>query len=142
MNKVKVLLVENDEKVAESLKSAFFEVSGRIKVDTCGNHIEAMERINTAGNTEDTEPIKIIISEIYFPEREGIKLLKNIRRHKEFYTTPVIFFTASEKREDITKAYNEGVNCYIPKPADPEDKEEYMRIVKYINLLWLKAEKE
>jgi len=56
-----------------------------------------------------------------------IKADENLRR------IPVVVLTTSHAEEDILRAYNNHVNCYITKPVDFE---QFIKVVKSIEDFW------
>jgi len=58
----------------------------------------------------------LIILDRHMPGMEGIEVCKKIRENGEIQSTPIIFLTAQDTKEEIIQGYSEGANDYITKP--------------------------
>jgi len=103
---MKILLVEDDEFIGESIKD-YFEFQGN-KVDYFSNPNKLLEKINP--NYYD-----IFLFDINMNGITGFELYKELKRYTD---TPVIFITAYSDIEHIEKAFNLGASDYIKKPFD------------------------
>ncbi len=94
--KKKVLVVEDDERILDTLKDVF--LMGGYDVKTAENGKEGIKAFI------DYNP-DIVITDIVMPEMDGIDMVKEIRK-----TDPdikVIYITAWFQREDIARRMNE-----------------------------------
>ena len=103
---MKILLVEDDEFIGESIKD-YFEFQGN-KVDYFSNPNKLLEKINP--NYYD-----IFLFDINMNGITGFELYKELKRYTD---TPVIFITAYSDIAHIEKAFNLGASDYIKKPFD------------------------
>jgi CheY-like chemotaxis protein len=60
-------------------------------------------------------------------------VLQEIKADEGLKQIPVIVLTTSEAEEDILRAYNLAVNCYITKPVDLD---QFIKVVKAIEDFW------
>lgn len=113
---VKILLVEDDEKIVESLK--YFLESNNYKVVSTSRISEAKELIN--------DNFDLLILDVYLPDGNGFSFyelyVKNL---------PTIFLTAKDEEESVVKGLVLGADDYITKPFST--KELLARINKIIN---------
>ena len=58
----------------------------------------------------------LIILDRHMPGMEGIEVCKKIRENGPTQSTPIIFLTAQDTKEEIIQGYSEGANDYITKP--------------------------
>ena len=58
----------------------------------------------------------LVISDWNMPQMTGIELLRAIRADRRLQALPVLLVTAENKRENIIRAAQAGVNGYIVKP--------------------------
>lgn len=63
----------------------------------------------------------LIICDIVMPDLDGYAVLKLLRQHSKTATTPFIFLTARNEREDMRRGMNLGANDFIGKPFAPEE---------------------
>ncbi|WP_024787004.1 response regulator transcription factor [Lebetimonas sp. JH369] len=109
---MKILLVEDDEFIGESIKE-YFEMSGN-KVDYYSTPKRALEKIYP-------EHYDIYLLDINMPEMNGYEFYKGLKNYSS--STPVIFITAYSDVEHIEKAFNIGAADYIKKPFDLKELE-------------------
>jgi len=115
---MKILLVEDDEFIGESIKD-YFEMQGN-KVDYFSNPKKALENIYP--NHYD-----IFLFDINMEGLNGFELYEELKKYSD---TPVIFITAYSDVEHIEKAFNLGAADYIKKPF--EFKELELRIKRLL----------
>lgn len=110
MDNIKVLLVENEEVlamiIAETLNKRGFEIK------IAKNGIEGWSMFN------QLKP-DICIIDIMMPRKDGISLLRDIRKVDEF--TPAIFLTAKSQTEEVLKGFEAGADDYMKKPFSMEE---------------------
>ena len=109
MKNIKVMIVEDDFMVAEINKNVTEEVQGFIVVKIAKDASEALHYI-------DSNPLDLIILDIYLPDINGIELLKIIR--KKEHPVDFILITAAHDSKTIEQSMRFGVFDYIIKPFD------------------------
>src|SRR6266702_744125 len=107
---MRILVVEDEKKVAEALKkgleSEFYEVT------LACNGEEGFFQINT-------QTFDVVILDLMLPGRDGIEVLATIR--KMGIATPVLILTARDSVEDRVAGLDSGADDYLVKPfAFPE----------------------
>ena len=68
------------------------------------------------------------------PKRDGREVLAAIKSDESLKRIPVVILTTSRAEEDVMRAYQLNVNCYVTKPVDFE---QFTRIVQAIEEFWL-----
>lgn len=76
----------------------------------------------------------IILLDLNLPKKDGREVLAILKADEDLRRIPVVILTSSEAEEDILKAYNLNVNCYITKPVDFE---QFIKVVRVIEEFWL-----
>lgn len=104
---LKVLVVDDEEKIVEVLKS-YFESSG-YKVYEAFNGTKALELF------ERMNP-DLVILDLMLPDLSGEELCRTIRKRSR---TPIIMLTAKVEEEDILQGLDIGADDYITKPFSP-----------------------
>jgi len=115
---MKILLVEDDEFIGESIKD-YFEFQGN-KVDYYSNPKKALESIYPAH-------YDIFLFDVNMEGMNGFELYKELSKYTN---TPVIFITAYSDIDHIEEAFNLGAADYIKKPF--EFKELELRIKRLL----------
>lgn len=108
--RAKVLVVDDEQVICKNvekiLKGNDFEVTRAMNAD------EAMEKL-----TRDT--FSLLISDIVMPGRNGLELLKSVK--KQWPTTKALMMTAYASTDTAVKAIRLGALDYIAKPFTPEE---------------------
>jgi len=102
---MRVLIVEDERKVAQFLKKGF--QSEAFAVDIASDGAEG-------ARLALSEAYDAIILDLMLPKINGIELLEEIRR--EGVDTPILILTAKSEVEDRVKGLNAGADDYLPKP--------------------------
>lgn len=113
---MKILLVEDDEKIVKALK--YFLENNNYEVVTTSKIMEAKELISNY--------FDLMILDVYLPDGNGFSFY-------ELYGSniPTIFLTAKDEEESVVKGLELGAEDYITKPFS--SKELLVRINKIIN---------
>ncbi len=104
MQKAKILLLEDDLNLSETIKE-YLEDEG-FEVDTTYNSDEAYEKIYE--NSYD-----ILLLDVMVPGINGFEILKKVRKENNI---PAIFITSLNSVDDLEKGYKSGCDDYIRKP--------------------------
>jgi two-component system, OmpR family, copper resistance phosphate regulon response regulator CusR len=102
---MKLLLVENDEGTADSLRTGLTEQG--FVVDVSGDGDEALYLAQTISYS-------LIILDVRLPGRDGWSILETYRHGGG--QAPVLFLTAHDAVEDRVKALELGADDYLVKP--------------------------
>jgi DNA-binding response OmpR family regulator len=110
LKRLRVLLVEDEERLAQLLKEAigdYFEA-----FDVAYDGIGGLKRFR------DFKP-DVVITDITMPNMTGLELAEAIK--KESPDTPVVILSAYSDKEKLLGAIDVGVVKYFIKPFDPEE---------------------
>lgn len=105
---MRVLLVEDEERLAENLATALRDGPG-FAVDWAPDG-EAGDD-HARGGVYD-----LVILDLMLPRLDGLGVLKRMRARKD--ATPVLILTAKEGKEAIVELLNAGADDYLSKPFD------------------------
>lgn len=108
MNNVRVLIVEDDLKIAEIHQRFTEKVAGFEVIGIATSIDEARELL------EVLQP-DLVLLDVYFPNESGIDLLWEIRA--EYRETDLILITAAKEIEPLQEAIRGGAFDYIIKPT-------------------------
>lgn len=109
-NKLKLLLVEDDENLGFMLKDNL-EMSGyEVRLSRDG------EKALTAFHNDEYH---LCIFDVMLPLKDGFSLAEDIRKYNQ--KVPIIFLTAKNQKEDRIKGFKLGGDDYITKPFSLEE---------------------
>ena len=107
---MRILIVEDDKKVAAFLQKGLREE--QYAVDICTNGIDALyyAKINT---------YDVIILDVMLPGKDGFAVCREMRQNSML--TPIIMLTAKDSTEDKVIGLSEGADDYLTKPFSFEE---------------------
>jgi two-component system, OmpR family, response regulator QseB len=107
---VRILLVEDDESIANGLNEALRRKA--YQVDWISNGAEAL-------NAALDNPFDLIILDLGLPDLDGLEVLRRLRQKHN--TTPVIVVSARDSTRHRVDGLNTGADDYLIKPFDLEE---------------------
>ena len=110
MNKIEVLLVEDEEVLAIVIKETL-ELRG-FNVNLAKNGVEGWAMYH------EIRP-DICVVDVMMPRKSGYDLVQDIRKVDEW--TPIIFLTAKIQQADVLKGLELGADDYMKKPFSMEE---------------------
>ena len=102
---MRVLVVEDEQKVASALKEGLEGEGYDVVVDGTGE--AALFRLKT-------DPVDIILLDLLLPGRDGLHVLKTLRQ--QGFETPVLVLTARDTLADRVTGLDTGADDYLVKP--------------------------
>jgi two-component system, OmpR family, response regulator BaeR len=109
MKKGNILIVEDDERIADVLKSYFENADFKVTVLNTGNTVVSI--------IQDSPP-DLILLDIMLPDKDGITICREIR---SFSNVPIIMVTAMVEDVDRLLGLELGADDYICKPFIPRE---------------------
>lgn len=76
----------------------------------------------------------IILLDLNLPSCSGFDLIPLFRNNAVLQYIPIVIFTSSQAPKDITRAFQAGVNAYVPKPDDLAG---YRSVAKSLVSFWI-----
>ena len=108
------VLVVDDERLNIELVAAFLKEMKSIKVSFAQNGQQAIKGIYGKG-------INLVLLDINMPGMDGFEVCKILKEDPKTKDIPIIFLTAENGTEYITKAFEMGGADYINKPFNGEE---------------------
>ena len=108
----RILVVDDDELVAESVRAAL-ESEGHV-VGVVNGGREALAAIGAARPD-------LVILDAMMPGVPGSEVLHQVRSSTSAWKTPILMLTARRNEADVEIAYRAGVDDYLKKPFDPDE---------------------
>jgi heavy metal response regulator len=102
---MRILIVEDERKVALFLKKGFQAEAVSADVAADGEHGLALARM---------EKYDAIVLDLMLPRKDGLDVLKDLRQNK--ISTPVLILSARNDLDDRIEGLNLGADDYLPKP--------------------------
>jgi len=90
------------------------------QVDTCSSSQEAADRIK--GNKYDS-----VFLDIVMPEKDGYKLLREIRSDRETAEQHIVFCSSKKTPLEVNYGLKRGANEYLTKPVSAADIEKLLQ---------------
>lgn len=105
----KLLLVDDDEKLAQPLQAYFSKFDLALESET--QPIEAIERLKR-------EVFELVVLDVMLPQIDGFETCRRIRQFSEI---PIIMLTARGEVMDRVVGLELGADDYLPKPFEPRE---------------------
>ena len=128
-----ILLVEDDQVDAMTVKRALKELNITNKLDIVNNGEEALTFLRNPEN----EKSGIILLDLNMPKMNGIEFLQIAKKDDTLKRIPVVVLTTSKEDQDKVDSFNFGVVGYMIKPVDYR---KFVEVVKTIDLYWTLSE--
>lgn len=110
MNKGKILVVEDEKKIARVLSLELEYEGYEVTVQETGmKGLQALEE----------ESFDLVLLDVMLPELSGLEVLRRVRKTNT--ATPIILITARGSVPDKVSGLDLGANDYITKPFDIEE---------------------
>lgn len=124
MNKISVLLVEDEQSLAMILRDTLNAQGFNMTV--AGDGEEGLRLF------EELQP-DVLVADVMMPKMDGFEMVRRIRQHDKL--TPVLFLTARSATDDVVHGFDLGANDYLRKPFAIQE-----LIVRLRNLAGMKAQ--
>jgi len=77
---------------------------------------------------------RLIILDLKMPKVDGIEVLRRLKSNPQARAVPVVVWSSSLEKRDLTTSYDLGVNSYLVKPMDAG---EFARSIREVVRYWL-----
>jgi CheY-like chemotaxis protein len=128
-----ILIVDDDEIDAMTVKRALLELNVGNKVQTVCNGEEALAFLR---NPKQKSPCLIFL-DLNMPRMNGIEFLKIAKDDERLKIIPVVVLTTSREEKDKMHSFNLGVAGYMVKPADYR---QFVEVMRTVDLYWTLSE--
>lgn len=102
---MKILLVEDEHRIAQSIKKGLEQE--RMAVDVAYDGIEGYD-------LAIDEDYDVIVLDLMLPGMNGLEICEKLRQNKK--ETPILILTAKGQVEDKVEGLNKGADDYLTKP--------------------------
>lgn len=107
MDEIKILLIEDEKKIADTLSKGLRELS---------YHVETAYDGTIGLRIFESHPFDLVVTDINLPGINGYDLSKIIRNRNQHI--PIIMLTAMSSLEDKIEGFDAGADDYLVKPFE------------------------
>jgi chemotaxis family two-component system response regulator Rcp1 len=129
-----ILLVEDNPGDVRLTTEAMKEAGIKTCLHVVGDGAVALDFLYRRAPYETAPVPDLILLDLNLPKKDGREVLAEIKGHPTLRRIPTVVLTTSQAIEDIGRAYDLHVNCYITKPIDLE---RFIEVVRVIDSFWL-----
>lgn len=109
MQKVKILIVDDEENIREVIKE--YSILEGYEIKEADSGVKALELLNS-------EKFDLMILDIMMPIMDGFTLLNSIPKEKRI---PTIILSARDDEIDKLEGFDRGIDDYLCKPFSPRE---------------------
>jgi two-component system, chemotaxis family, response regulator Rcp1 len=135
---IEILLVEDSASDADLLIETLNDSEILSTIHIAKDGVEAIAFLHQKGKYAAAPRPDLILLDLNLPRKDGREVLAEVKTDPDLGKIPIIVLTTSAADEDIFQAYKLHANSYITKPVGLE---EFVHIVKAIELFWLATAK-
>ena len=110
-NKKKILVVEDEPDIAESLE---------IRLDMAGYSVSIATNGQEAVLKARSGAPDLVLLDLMIPKMDGYEVCRVLRSSESTKKTPILILTALQMVGDVDKAFEVGANDYLSKPFTNE----------------------
>ena len=129
---VQILLVEDNPGDVELISDTFASCATPSHLTVASTGERALEFL--ADREPSSPPVDLVVLDLNLPGISGHDVLIALRANPGVGNVPVVVFSSSTRREDITASYAEHANSYVTKPTRLE---EFVAAIAGIEGYWL-----
>jgi CheY-like chemotaxis protein len=127
---VEILLIDDDPDDVELAREALDDLAVGNHLTVVEDGAKALAYLRAEGDFEYAILPDLILLDLKMPKKSGLEVLAEIKDDENLRRIPVIVLTTSDAPDDILEAYELQASCYITKPADLEEFEHVMGLIK------------
>lgn len=131
---IEILLVEDNPGDVRLTREALKEGKVRNNLSVVDDGAKAIEFLYNRGPYAKAPRPGLILLDLNLPRKDGRQVLAEIKADPSLRRIPVVVLTTSQADEDVVRAYDLHVNCYITKPIDLD---QFLKVVQSIEDFWL-----
>jgi two-component system response regulator len=131
------LLVEDSTEDSLFFVHALEEAGLPADIRIARDGAEALALIFGGANPEDAVPAirpGLIILDLKLPKVNGLEVLRRLKSNPHTRAIPVVVWSSSQEKRDLTECYQLGANSYLVKPMDFD---EFTAVVQMLGRYWL-----
>jgi CheY-like chemotaxis protein len=114
-----ILMAEDDPDDRFLFEQAFKELQIRGELRFAEDGEELMEYLHRLSEDDDPEPFPkpaLILLDLNMPRKDGRQALLEIKTDPDLLSIPIVIWTTSNLKEDLSLSHEAGVDAFITKP--------------------------
>jgi CheY-like chemotaxis protein/DNA-binding XRE family transcriptional regulator len=115
-----ILMIEDDPGDVLLMQRAFNHCSIKVNLLTIQDGVAALEFLRHNSVSIEFPRPDIVLMDLNIPKREGLSVLREIKRDREICDIPVIVITNSINYNEMLQCYKSHASGYICKPFNNE----------------------
>jgi CheY-like chemotaxis protein len=130
-----ILLVEDNLKDVELVLTALKKNNFANEVAVARDGAEALDFLFRRGKyvaRAEAPPI-VILLDLKLPKKDGLEVLREVKRDDRLKMIPVVMLTSSREEADLVRSYQLGVNAYVVKPVGFQ---QFVDAIKQTGMFW------
>jgi CheY-like chemotaxis protein len=135
---VEILLVEDNPGDVELVQEALAEGDIPHSLSVVGDGTEAFAYLRGEGEYAGAILPDFVLLDLKLPKKGGLEVLAEMKADPVLRRIPVIVLSSSDAPDDLLRAYDLQVSCYITKPADLDEFERVMQTIRDFTLTVVK----
>ena len=132
--KPEILLVDDSPSDLDLIREALAEHLSDSHIHSVPDGEEAIAFLRRSGDYTSAARPDLIILDLNLPRKDGRVVLADFKSEPSLRSIPVVVFTTSQSRQDISRSYELGANCFVAKPGSLGD---FRKAVQSIRQFWL-----
>jgi CheY-like chemotaxis protein len=129
-----ILLVDDNPADIDLTSEALARGKRDLHVSSVNDGTEAIAFLRHEGKYREAPSPDLVVLDLNLPRRTGREVLSDVKGDPALSTIPVVIFSTSQAKADITGSYELGANCYLGKPGTLPD---FMAAVQSMADFWL-----
>ncbi len=135
---VEVLLVEDNPGDVELVQEALGDGPTPHSLTVVRDGVEALAYLRGEGPHAGAILPDFVLLDLKLPKKGGLEVLAEMKADDVLRRIPVIVLSSSDAPDDILRAYDLQVSCYVTKPADLDEFERVMQTIREFTLTVVK----
>ncbi|MFN3758063.1 MAG: response regulator [Algoriphagus aquaeductus] len=128
MKRIKVLLIEDNPGDVLLTSEALSESKFLVDLEVVNNGREGVDYLFSRGEFIDKTKPDVVLLDINLPLKTGHEVLMEVKDNSITKDIPIIMLTTSSVQDDILKSYQEQASCYIVKPVEVEQFDDFIKV--------------
>jgi len=129
-----LLLIEDNPADADLTRDSFAQVNSRLSIEVASDGVEAMSYLNRENQHQGAARPELILLDLNLPRLDGREVLREVKASEQLRSIPVIVWSSSRARKDVSDCYDLGANCYLVKPLDLRA---YQDVINTVERFWI-----
>lgn len=111
-----ILMIDDDREDFDLVREALQSRQLTVDLYWAENGDEAMDFLFRLGRYADAPTPNLILLDLNMPGKNGFEVLRDLKTHRDLRKIPIVIFTSSRDRRNISRGYNIGANSFMLKP--------------------------